>query len=155
MPRQVVKPPPGTPARTRYEDDLYSWVQEQVELLRAGRLGEIDANNIAEELSDVGNEQLDKLESAFAVLFQHFLKWDYQPELRSRSWQLTMREQRRRIVKLLRKNPGLKAKLQEAMNDAYPDGRDRALDETGLDDAKLPEACPYTFDELMSRAVET
>ncbi len=155
MARQVVKQPPEAPARTRYEDDLYSWVQEQVELLRAGRLGEIDANNIAEELSDVGNEQLDKLESALAVLAQHLLKWDYQPDLRSRSWQLTIREQRRRIERLLRKSPGLKAKLQEAIGDAYADGRDRALDETGLPDAKLPETCPYTFEALMTRAVET
>jgi hypothetical protein len=37
-----------------YERDLYAWVQEQVALLRAGRLGEIDAENIAEEISDVG-----------------------------------------------------------------------------------------------------
>lgn len=155
MARQVVKRPPDAPARTRYEDDLYSWVKEQVELLHAGRLGEIDAINIAEELSDVGNEQLDKLESALAVLTQHLLKWDYQPDLRSRSWQLTIREQRRRVERVLRKNPGLKAKLQDAMDDAYADGRDRALDETGLADAALPETCPYTFEVLMTRPIET
>lgn len=153
MARQVVKQPPGIPARTRYEDDLYTWVQEQVELLRAGRLGEVDAINIAEELSDVGNEQLDKLESAIAVLAQHLLKWDHQPEMRSRSWELTIREQRRRIERVLRKNPGLKSKLQEAIEDAYPDGRDRALGETGLLDAALPESCPYTFEALMNRAI--
>jgi hypothetical protein len=46
--------------------DLYSWARRQAELLRAGRLSEIDAAAIAEEIDDVGEEQYDKLESAFA-----------------------------------------------------------------------------------------
>jgi hypothetical protein len=44
--------------------DLYSWARRQAELLRAGRLPEIDAVAIAEEIDDVGEEQYDKLESA-------------------------------------------------------------------------------------------
>ena len=53
--------------RARYDRDLYSWAMEQAELLRAGRISEADALNIAEELDDVGNEQYDKLESALRV----------------------------------------------------------------------------------------
>jgi hypothetical protein len=144
---------PQTPALTRYEDDLYTWVQEQVALLRAGRLAEIDALNVAEELSDVGNEQLDKLESAIAVLTMHLLKWDHQPEKRSRSWALTIGEQRRRIGKLLRRNPGLKSELEEAVADGYADGHDRALVETNLPYDALPQACPYSFEEMMTREI--
>ena len=59
MGRAVAKNPPKVPASARYEDDLYAWVQAQVELLRSGQLSEVDAENVAEELSDVGNEQLD------------------------------------------------------------------------------------------------
>lgn len=153
MPRQTTKRPPPKASGTRYEDDLYSWVKEQMALLRSGRLDEIDALNIAEELSDVGNEQLDKLESAIAVLTLHLLKWEYQPERRSRSWQLSVREQRRRIHRVLKKNPGLKPMISEAIQEGYADGRDRALDETGLPDEALPEICPYTFDEMMTREI--
>lgn len=153
MARQVVKQPLGIPARTRYEDDLYSWVQEQVELLRAGRLGEVDAINIAEELADVGNEQFDKLESAFAVVTQHLLKWDHQPERRSRSWAATVREQRRRIDRVIRKNPGLKPHIAEALREGYADGRDRAIAETEMADETFPVACPYSFEEIMSRDI--
>ncbi len=153
MPRQSAKSQPPTPSGTRYEDDLYTWVQEQMALLRAGRLVEIDALNIAEELSDVGNEQLDKLESAIAVLTMHLLKWDKQPERRSRSWQLTVRERRRRIHRVLKKNPGLKPKITEVIDEGYADGRDRAFAETELPDDALPEACPYTFDEMMTREI--
>ena len=42
----------------------------------------------------MGEEQYDKLESALRVLMLHLLKWDHQPSMRSRSWTLTIREQR-------------------------------------------------------------
>ena len=95
--------------------DLYSWARRQAELLRAGRLSEIDAAAIAEEIDDVGEEQYDKLESAFRALMLHLLKRDHQPSMRSRSWTLTIREQRRRVERRLRKNPGLKSQVDEAL----------------------------------------
>lgn len=139
---------------TRHEDDLYSWSREQVALLRRGQVEAIDADNIAEELADVGNEQLDKLESAIAVLTMHLLKWDHQPERRSRSWTATIREQRRRITRVLKRNPGLKSLLSEAIGEGYADGRDRALAETSIDDDVLPDACPYSFDDMMTREIK-
>jgi len=97
------------------EADLYSWAGHQAELLRAGRLSEIDAAAIAEEMDDVGEEQHDKLEGAFRALMLHLLKWDHQPSMRSRSCTLTIREQRRRAERKLRKNPGLKSQVDEAL----------------------------------------
>ena len=72
-----------------YEDDLYAWASRQAELLRAGSLNELDLDHIAEELDDVGNEIDERLESALTILFMHMLKWDFQPDRRSRSWEAT------------------------------------------------------------------
>jgi hypothetical protein len=152
MPRSTTARRATPSARSpRHADDLHAWVESQVALLRAGEVAGIDASHIAEELADLGNEQLDKLESALAVLTMHLLKWDHQPWLRSRSWQLTVREQRRRIDRLLRRSPSLKSKLAEALDEGYADGRDRALAETGLPEAALPLACPYSLDDVMTR----
>ena len=145
---------PQTTARARYQDDLYTWVFEQVALLKAGRVDEIDAANIAEELADVGNEQYDKLESALAVLLMHLLKWDHQPQFRSRSWANTVREQRRRIVRVLKKNPGLKPHIAEAIAEGYADGRDRASSETNLAPSSFPAECPYSWDDILTRPIE-
>ena len=90
---------PTRPAATRYEDDLYTWVQEQVALLRAGRLGEIDARDIAEELSDVGKSEYRALESALTLILAHILKSDYQPDRRTRNWDNTIGTQRDRYRK--------------------------------------------------------
>ena len=80
----------------------------------------------------MGEEQYDKLESALRVLMLHLLKWDHQPDRRSRSWTLSVREQRRRAHRQLRKNPGLKSQLDEALEAAYEDARLEAASETGL-----------------------
>ena len=145
--------PPASPARTRHEDDLYTWVQEQVALLRAGRLSEVDALNVAEELGDVGRSEFRSLESAIAVLTMHLLKWDFQPNRRSLSWELTVHEQRERIADVLADNPGLKARLDDAVSRGYKYGRIEALKVTKLPKVALPTACPYSYDEIMSRPI--
>ena len=150
----TTRPKTSVPARTRYEDDVYTWVGEQIELLHAGRMNEVDARNVAEELSDVGNEIRSSLESAIAVLTMHLLKWDHQSSKRLRSWRLTIVEQRRRIKRILKRNPGLKSVLAEGIEEGYADGRGRALMETRLAEGTLPEACPFTFDEMMDRTIE-
>ena len=144
---------PPVPPRTRYEDDLYTWVEEQVALLRAGRLSEVDALNVAEELSDVGKSEYYKLQSAIAVLVMHLLIWDHQPARRSRSWELSVRVQRKHIAHAFADNPGLESRLSNAIERGYTIGRDNALDETKLSDEAMPEVCPYTFDEMMTRPI--
>ncbi|KIZ48071.1 MULTISPECIES: DUF29 domain-containing protein [Rhodopseudomonas] len=141
-------------ASARYADDRYGWVEQQVALLRQGRVTEIDADNIAEELSDVGGEQYDKLESAIRVVLLHLLKWDQQPTHRSKSWVFSIRTQRRQIARVLKKNPSLKPHIAEAIGEAYLDARDDAQEETGLPAKAFGSTCPYDWDAILSRAVE-
>ena len=145
----------GEKARTSVakEADLYSWAVSQAELLRAGRLSEIDPVAIAEEIDDVGEEQYHRLESALRVLMLHILKWDHQADKRSRSWAITIREQRRRAARQLRKNPGLKSRLDEALLEAYEDARDEAAGETGLPTRTFPASRPFDYPEIMERPI--
>ena len=134
------------------EDDLHAWANRQAALLRARRLDELDLDRIAGELDDVGSEICERLESALTVLFMHMLKWDFQPERRSRSWEATIREQRRRIARLLGDNPSLKAKLEAAKQAAYGYGRDRASGETDIAIERFPEQLPYNWHDVTERA---
>jgi len=137
----------------RYDRDLYGWAVEQAALLRAGKIAEADALNIAEELDDVGNEQYDKLESALRVILLHLLKWDHQPERRSRSWRQSIEVQRRHYDKVLRKNPGLKPLVDEAVAEAYEDARLEAAGEIDRDERTFPETCPYPLDVILKRPI--
>jgi Domain of unknown function DUF29 len=139
--------------RARYEQDLYGWAVEQAELLRAGRVTEADTKNIAEELDDAGNEQYDKLESALRLILTHLLKWDHQRGRRSPSWRSTILVQRKHVAKVLRKNPGLKPLVGEAVHEAYDLARIEAAGETDLDEEAFPRECPYSFSEIMERPI--
>jgi hypothetical protein len=134
-----------------YKRDLYAWVREQVQLLRSGRIDEIDAENIAEEISDVGHNEYDKLESALRVLLAHMLKWDHQPEQRSRSCQNTIGIQRDHALRQLRDNPSLKSRRDEAVSEGYYTGRLLASSETDMDVEQFPEKCPYDWDAIVGR----
>jgi hypothetical protein len=147
-------PIPPAQGGARYDRDLYTWAVEQAALLRAGKVAEADARNIAEELDDVGNEQYDKLESALRVILLHLLKWDYQPERRSRSWQASIKVQRNHVRKVLRKNPGLRPLVEEAIKEAYADARLETAGEIDRDESAFPEQCPYPMGVIMDRPVD-
>jgi hypothetical protein len=135
------------------EQDLYTWARQTAMLLREGRVGDLDLAAVAEEIDDVGEEQYLRLESALGVLMHHLLKWDHQPAARSRSWAITVREQRRRVERQLRKSPGLKGRLHEALVEAWEDARDEAARETGLPTRTFPADSPYAFAEIMERPI--
>jgi hypothetical protein len=143
--------PGDEPVRAEYEHDFYSWLMEQARHLRDGRLAALDRDNLAEEIESLGREQFNKLVSALRVLMLHILKWDHQASLRSRSWVLSIEEQRLEIVDVLADNPGLKSRIDEAIARAYRRARIEAARETGLDEAEFAAKCPYSFDDLISR----
>ncbi|MGH6674275.1 MAG: DUF29 family protein [Xanthobacteraceae bacterium] len=49
----------------------------------------------------------------------HMLKWDHQPSMRSRSWVLSIEEQRLEIADVLGDNPGL-ASLRDTRRPSPP-----------------------------------
>jgi hypothetical protein len=132
---------------TTPEQDFYAWTQKQAQLLRTGKLDEIDWQNIAEEIEDMGRSEKRQLESRLEILIMHLLKWQFQPNLRFRSWQLTIKEQRLRLEKLLQENPSLQGNLMEVIAKVYPLASLSAERETGL--SLFPEVCPYHVTEIL------
>lgn len=131
-----------------YEKDFYAWANQQAALLRAGKLDAADIANIAEEIESMGRTEKRELVSRLAVLLLHLLKWRFQPGLRSRSWTLTVREQRRQLLRHMKDNPSLKGTLGESIDEAYGDAVIAAERETGLPSQTFPVTCPYSYDQL-------
>lgn len=132
-----------------HRHDFRAWTRQQADLIRSGRLSELDAVNLIDEIEDMGGSRERELESRLGVLLAHLLKWRYQPDRRGRGWRLTIAEQRRRIARLLKRNPSLKPLLAEALEDAYGDALLIAARETDLDESAFPIACPFTLEEIM------
>lgn len=143
----AVKARPGT----AYEDDFYTWTQEQGARLRAGDVSGLDLANLAEEIESLGRSEFNSLVGAWRVILLHMLKFDHQPGKKTRSWAISIAVQREEAADVLKDNPGLKHRLPEALERAYRGARLGASQETRIPLKRFPETCPYTFDDIRSR----
>jgi hypothetical protein len=143
---------PAAEATALYETDFHAWTQREADKLRAGRLSELDREHLAEEIESLGKAQYNELVSRLRVLLQHLLKWQYQPERRGRSWQLTIRTQRIELEDHLADNPSLKSRLDTALPRAYRLARLDAAQATGLAPEVFPETCLYNAVEILDQA---
>jgi ribosomal protein L29 len=131
-----------------YEKDFYAWTFEQAQKLRAGE--PIDTENVAEEIESLGKSIEQELYNRVAVLMAHLLKCEFQADRKTRSWDLTIKEQRRRIARLLAKNPSVRPKVAQVVIDAYSTAVFLAAHETGIIEQDFPERCPYAVEEVLT-----
>jgi hypothetical protein len=131
-----------------YAEDFYGWLNTTAQLLRNRELSNVDFENIAEELESMGKSEKRELASRLTVLLVHLLKWQYQPENRSRSWENTIKIQRIEIEELLEESPSLHYEVERVIDTAYRKARIGAEEETGIDQRHFPTTCPYAFEQL-------
>jgi hypothetical protein len=131
------------------EIDFYRWAMETAHALRIGRYVDVDMQAVALELEKMGASEQRELINRLAVLLMHLLKWQYQPGIRSRSWELTIIEQRREIQDLLEDNPSLKSQLSAKLSKAYSKAVLKAEKETNLPQKTFPKGCPYQIEQIM------
>ena len=133
--------------------DHHQWALDTALAIRERRFDGIDWERVAEELHSLGISEESQLESRLTQLIYHLLKWDHQPQRRSRSWDRSIKDQRSRILRLLKKEPSLKAYLRDtdAVENAYKDVLPLAIAEKLPDEIidQFPDSCPYTLQQLL------
>jgi len=139
----------ATPLSVLYEQDETAWLEAMSELIRRGRLEEIDYHHLAEYLSDMARRDRREAESRLAVLISHVLKWLHQPDQRSRGWKATVIEQRQELEGLVGRGV-LRNHAEAVLADVYRKAVERAAAETGLPAETFPATCPFTLDQLLS-----
>jgi Domain of unknown function DUF29 len=136
----------------RYETDVVAWANEQAAFLRAGNFSALDIEHIADEVEDVGKSEQRELETRMGLLIAHLLKWKFQPTRRCKSWELTIREQRKGIALRIKRTPSLKTDLNDVewQAAAWSEALLSAVKETDLD--TFPEACPWAMDQILDQS---
>lgn len=133
-----------------YEQDFYTWTQQQANLLRSHQFNELDIDNLIEEIESMGRSEKRAVTSRLTVLLKHLLKWRFQSDRRSTSWRLTIQHQRTKYHKIIRENPGLKSQLDSIYLDAYQDSIFEAAQETGLPVELFPVESPWLLSEVIT-----
>ena len=132
-----------------YEQDFCLWIETTANLLKEGQYSQLDIENLVEEIETMGKSEKNALESNLIVVFLHLLKWQYQPDKRSRSWKSSIFEHRRRIHKAFKNSPSLKVFFANVFAECYQYGRKQASIETGLSLTAFPTESPFTIDEIL------
>ena len=141
-----------TPAiRTLYESDFHAWAQQQAELIRSGRFGELDRDRLVEEVSELGKSIDHSLKSAYRLIAMHLLKLMFQPGKATESWRETVRRERSNVDDLLDSFPALKSKASLLFGNAYAKARKEAAVETGLPLVSFPADPPFTREQAEDR----
>ena len=139
-----------TLAKPKYDHDFVLWLDTQAELLRQGRVHELDLENLAEEVEDIGRSQRRAVESELSVILIHLLKYQFQPSRRSRSWLDTLLEHRGRLAKDFSASRSLELYAEAELADLYRLARKRAAVQTRLPSEAFPETCPYTLEQTLN-----
>jgi hypothetical protein len=131
-----------------YDLDFAEWARQNAELLRSGRIAEADLEHIAEEIDYLARKERHALRSRFTRLIEHLLKWEFQPQRRSASWQRTIIVQRQAIQDLLEENPSFRPIVAQAVTEGYRNAVGIVSKVTSRPREEFPLACPYTLDQL-------
>ncbi len=132
-----------------YEQDETAWLEAMADLIRLGRLEELDYPNLAEYLADMARRDRREVESRLTTLTTHILKWTHQPDRRSGSWRGTVVEQRQELEGLLSRGV-LRNHADAMLNELYRKAVERAVAETGLPVQAFALECPFTLEQLLS-----
>ena len=132
-----------------YEKDFYQWAIHNADLLSSGEFAKADIAHIAEEVRDMGSRERRELLSRLRVLVAHLLKWQAQPEHQSRSWRVTILNQRHEIAALLDEMPSLRQQLEDALPTAHRRAVEMAAAETGFPRSRFPRECPFSLKKAL------
>jgi len=142
--------PPELGLSELYETDETAWLELMAVLVEEGRFEELDAIHLSEFLTDMARRDRREAFSRLVVLMTHLLKWEFQQDKRSGSWESTIMQQRLE-VRLLLESKTLRNHAVEILNDAYDEARSQAVKETGLEPEAFPQTCPFTIAELIAK----
>ena len=122
------------------------------DLLASGNFTGLDIENLVEEVRDLSKRERDRLLRSLRLILHHLLKWDYQSNKRSRSWENTIGRERDNIGLYLEDSPSLVRYLDnESLEKIYRVARADAMRETGLE---LPVMCPYDIETVMNSPID-
>jgi hypothetical protein len=145
-----------------YEQDFQLWIEQTISSLETKQFNSLDIEHLIEELKELGKSEKRALESNLMVLLAHLLKLMIQhdaPDSMKNSWYRSIIEHRQRVLIALKNTPSLKSYLETALETAYPDGRNLAIQEGkkasfGVripQEDEYPNTCPFSLEQILDQ----
>lgn len=141
----------SAPSSSVYEEDFFTWTQEQaVALRRAGQHADLDIEHLAAEIEDLGKRDLREVTSLLRLLFLHFMKLKASPLAPSvPHWRSEAREFARAASRAF--TPGMRQLID--VSELWLEAETRfaeQLRDLGLPHPRVP-ACPFELEDLLTQ----
>ncbi len=141
-----------------YDQDFYAWTQEQAAVLREHFRGDhrLDVEHLAEEVEDLGDSELQAVESFVEQIIAHLLKLDYSGQSDPRThWRAEVLNFRRNADRKM--SPTIRRKVETDLEGRYARGREIAAVGAMVHEPdlirRLPKTCPYDWGMIWHRDV--
>src|SRR5438128_32988 len=121
--------------RNLYDTDFAEWTARTADLLRTGRMEEVDLEHLAEEVEDLGKRDRWAVHSQMLRLLLHQIKRRIQPDRETATWRRSIVNSQERIAQRLKDSPSLGGYLRQELTDLYIRAARGALFETGVKSA--------------------
>lgn len=138
-----------------YDIDYQIWLEQTLTQLRANDFGNLDLENLIEEIESLGKSDKRSISSYLMRLCEHLLKikyWESERETCLRAWKLEVRNFRLQVRAILKDSPSLKNYLRENFLAEYQNGRKLFLDNSELDETLIPEQPFFTIEQALDEA---
>jgi hypothetical protein len=146
--------------KTLYDEDIVAWSRQQAKALRAaahaGSNLQLDWENLAEEIEDLGVSQRSAVGSYAMRIIQHLVKLDHSPAIEPRNgWRRTIRLARLQIQRRLDASPSLRPELAQIVEEETKRGIEFAIadleeyGEIGEVDANAVRRSRYTPEQVL------
>lgn len=142
-----------TTLKALYRKDTAAWSENQAAALRAaaqsGANQELNWENLAAEIEDLGKSQRLALRSRLATIIEHLVKLQYSPAVDPRhGWRQTIRRERNEIARLLDDSPSLDREVADLVKKETK----RAVDTASADLRGRGEIDPLLEPALTSKS---
>ena len=141
-----------------HDRDFFTWTQKQAAALRrlaAARpnlLEGLDLPNLIEKVEDLGSDQVNKVRGHLLQILEHLLLVAFAPDDQAvRHWRgeiVTFRDGASDPYR-----PSMRQELEPRLDRAWRTAHAAAAEKLGHPLLGLPEACPFTLDELLDEAL--
>lgn len=130
--------------------DFQDWLARTARLIRERRWQELDAEQLADAIEDLGKSERRGITSQLTRLLVHLLKWRFQPARRSDSWLDAIADARLQLRLAIEDSPSLRAYPAGQLDPCHARARRSAARQTGLPIERFPEHCPFALDDVLS-----
>jgi len=130
-----------------YEKDEYLWRQQVIGRIDRGQ--SIDLSSIKTLLIEMSASEHREIKSFLRTLLLHLLKYHFQPERRSRSWENTIDRCRFKVIDFIAVTPSIRQFAEQVLAAAYSQARTMAKKETGLPLKTFPQECRLSLNALL------